>query len=74
MSFNPPYFLTLTGAAPGMLTQYDGSKYLYNPDDPSSSDASNSFIIVLIAIIMVILVIVLGVGTYVYKKRKATKI
>lgn len=73
MSFNPPYFITLTGAAPGVMTQYDGSKYLYNPDDPPNS-TSNIFIIVLIAIVMIILVIVLGTGAYMYRKHKITKI
>ena len=65
VSLSPPYFVTLTGSAPGTFIQYDGTGLLY---DPSSTYFSYWWIVVILVILAIIIVV--GVGFYYQNHKK----
>jgi hypothetical protein len=70
ISFTPVYFVTLSGSAPGIFSQVNGSKYVStDPSNPGSSAATSHWFLYVFIIILFILIAIL-VGLFIIYKRK----
>lgn len=70
MSFSPPYFVNVTGSNPGVIQQYDGSKYVVSDSSSTSSAVSRHFYLWFF-IIIILLAILGGIGAMILIHRRS---